>query len=233
MAEAASGTFLLLHGTYLGGWSWRPVADVLRQHGHRVLAPSLDGCGERHGAMRPGIDTETQAAEIAELVRFEDLRDVVVVGTSSGGTVAAKAAETVPERVNRLVFVDALLLDDGQSVRDVVNSPPTAHMDEVSMGPSASQLRERTFADLAPELREWAVARTTLHPTLTITRPVSLPRFFDMSWDARVIWCSGSKYPGEEHQRHYADRLGAEWIEMKEGHYPFLTAPRELAALIV
>ena len=113
-------TFVLVHGSFQGGWIWQHAANRLRAAGHRVYAPSLDGCGERKGTVRPGITTETHADEIAQLLFYEDLKDVVLVGTSSGGMVVCRAAELMRDRVGRLVFVDALALFDGESLRDIV-----------------------------------------------------------------------------------------------------------------
>ena len=70
-------TYVLLHGSNQGGWIWQPVVNRLRAAGHQVYAPSLDGCGERKGQMRPGITAETQADEVAQLMFYEDLSDVV------------------------------------------------------------------------------------------------------------------------------------------------------------
>ena len=112
---------VLIHGAYQGGWIWQRVVSRLTAAGHRVFAPSLDGCAERRHALRPGISTETHGAEIAELLFFEDLRDVVLVGTSSGGMVVCSAAERARERVGRLVLADALALLDGESIGDIVN----------------------------------------------------------------------------------------------------------------
>ena len=111
-------TFVLIHGSYQGGWIWQPVANRLRAAGHEVYAPSLDGCAERKHSLRPGVTTETHAAEIADLLFYEDLRDVVMVGTSSGGMVECRAAEMRRDRISRLVFVDALALLDGERIRD-------------------------------------------------------------------------------------------------------------------
>ena len=86
-------TFVLIHGAYQGGLIWKPVADRLRNQGHLVLTPSLDGCSERKDQVRAGITTETHAAEIAELLFYQDLKDVVLAGTSTGGMVMACAAE--------------------------------------------------------------------------------------------------------------------------------------------
>src|SRR5438067_12011197 len=119
-------TYVLVHGSYQGGWIWQKVADRLRGTGHRVYAPSLDGCAERKSTVRPGITTETQADEVAQLLFYEDLRDVVLVGTSSGGMVACRVAELMRDRVARLALVDALALFTGERIGDIVTRSTAA-----------------------------------------------------------------------------------------------------------
>ena len=97
-------TYVLVHGSYQGGWIWQKVADRLRAAGHQVYAPSLDGCAERKSTVRPGITTETQAEEVAQLLFYEDLKDVVLAGTSSGGMVVCRVAELMRDRIGRLAF---------------------------------------------------------------------------------------------------------------------------------
>src|SRR5437764_10582831 len=113
-------TYVLIHGSYQGGWIWKPVATRLRAAGHQVYTPSLEGCAERKSQVRPGITTETQAEEVAQLLFYEDLREVVLVGTSSGGMVLFRVVELMSERISRLVFVDALALLRGVSIGDIV-----------------------------------------------------------------------------------------------------------------
>src|SRR4029077_2280359 len=117
---AAMATYVLVHGAYQGGWIWKPVAERLRGAGHRVFAPTLDGCGERHDQVRPGITVATHGQEIAKLLFYEDLDRVMLVGTSSGGMVICKAAELARDRIGRLFFVDALALMSGERVGDIV-----------------------------------------------------------------------------------------------------------------
>ncbi|HET8995316.1 MAG TPA: alpha/beta hydrolase, partial [Acetobacteraceae bacterium] len=111
---------VLLHGAYQGGWIWQRVATRLRAAGHAVYSPTMDGCAERRHQLRAGIDTSTYVSEIAELLFYEDLCDVVLVGTSSGGMVVCGAAEKMRHRVARLVLVDALALFNGERTRDIV-----------------------------------------------------------------------------------------------------------------
>ena len=114
-------TFVLIHGAYQGGWIWQPTAARLRAAGHLVYAPSLDGCAERRRSLRPAITPATHATDIAELMFYEDLRDVVLAATSTGGMVLCRAAELARERIARLVFIDALALLDGERVAEIVN----------------------------------------------------------------------------------------------------------------
>ena len=144
-------TFVLIHGAYQGGWIWSPVAARLREAGHAVYAPSLDGCAERSAQARRGITTETQADEIAELMRYEDLNEVVLVGTSSGGMVLTRVAEIARERVRRIVFVDALALYHGETIRDIV-SGAAIDASEVSTGPAPGAMLDALSASMEPEL---------------------------------------------------------------------------------
>lgn len=224
-------TFVLIHGAYQGGWIWKPVVERLAGGGHRVLAPSLDGCAERKSQVRAGITTETQAAEIADLLSYQDLSDVVLAGTSTGGMVMVRTAELARERVKRLVFVDALALLDGEALPDIVKRPSAVDT-ELTSGPSRQDFETRLFADLDPATRRWALGRCTPHPIAPMRAPVSLERFWQETWSASVIWCRRSANPPVVHQRRTADRLKAHWHELDTGHYPMLSEPARLAQLI-
>jgi pimeloyl-ACP methyl ester carboxylesterase len=225
-------SFVLIHGSYQGGWIWQRAADRLRAAGHTVYAPTLDGCAERKHSLRPGITTETHAAEIAELLFYEDLHDVAMVGTSSGGMVLCRAAESVRDRISRLVFVDALALLDGERIRDIVRRS-TAVPSGLAAGPTREDAESRLFADLDPATRAWALDRYTLHPIGIYENPVKLESFWTQQWPATVIWCRRAANPSEAHQRRTADKLNALWHELDTGHYPMLSMPDELTALLI
>ncbi|GGC63560.1 esterase [Siccirubricoccus deserti] len=222
---------LLIHGAYQGGWIWDPVAEILRAAGHRVEAPSLEGCGERAGALRPGITTESQAEELAAYLGRQDLRGVTMVGTSTGGMVMCRLAELVPNRIGRLVFADALALQDGEALPDIVKRP-TAVNTALTSGPSRHDAETRLFAELDPATRAWALERITQHPISPMVDKVVLPRFWSMPWQASVIWCRRSANPPVAHQRRAQQALGASWHELDTGHYPMLSEPKALAAII-
>lgn len=227
-------TYVLIHGAYQGGWIWQPTALRLLAEGHRVYAPSLDGCGDRRHQLRPGITVETQAADIAELLFYEDLHDVALTGTSSGGMVACRTAEMARERIARLVFVDALALIDGERVSDIVNRPTPRVSTPLAVAPSREDAENRSFADLVPELRALALARYTPHPIAAMEEPVSLKSFWSQRWPGTtVIRCRRAANPPEAHQRRTAEKLGGKYLEIDAGHYPMLSHPDLLAPLLM
>ena len=225
-------TYVLLHGANQGGWIWQNVTPHLRAAGHNVFAPTLDGCAERRHALRPGIDTESHAAEVAELLFFEDLHDVVLVGTSCGGMVACRVAELARPRISRIVLADALALFNGEAVTDHVKRP-TAVTTELATGPSPEDAANRMLISLPEPIKSWALARITPHPVAVLAAPVKLDSFWGQSWNASVIWCRQSVNPPVAHQRRAQEKLGANWAELDTGHYPMLTEPERLACLMM
>jgi pimeloyl-ACP methyl ester carboxylesterase len=223
---------VLIHGSYQGGWIWQTVANRLRAEGHQVYAPTLDGCAERSGSLRPGITVESHAAEVAQLLFYENLHDVVLVGTSSGGMVMARTAETARERIGRLLYADALALRHGEKVSDIVGQPSSITND-LALGPSREDAAGRLFVNLEPDVRDFAVERVTLHPIAVHKQAVQLDSFWSQDWDASVLYCRRAPNPGEAHQRRCAETLGARWHELDTGHYPMLSAPDELTQLIL
>ena len=226
-------TYVLVHGAYQGGWIWKPVATRLRAAGHLVHVPTLDGCGERAHTIRPGITVTTHAREVAGLLFYEDLSNVILAGTSSGGMVIQKAAELARDRIARVAFVDALALVPGEKVDNIVKRSAPNETTAISTGPTKADAESRLFRDLDPALRAWALARVTPHPIAALEAPMEPTAFWDQSWKATVIRCRQAVNPPEAHQRRTAERLKAAWHELDTGHYPMLSEPEALARLIV
>ena len=226
-------TYALVHGAYQGGWIWNPVVTRLRNAGHAVYAPTLDGCAERSHQLRAGITVSTHAQEIAGLLFYADLRDVVLVGTSSGGMVIQKASETARDRIARLMFVDALALLPGERVDAIVKRPTPNKMGDLATGPSREDAENRMFKNLEPSLRAWVVDRITPHPVAALEAPMVATTFWDQKWSASVIRCTQAVNPPETHQRRTAEKLGGSYHELDTGHYPMLSAPDELVKLLI
>lgn len=112
-------TYVLVHGGGGGGWVWGRMAPLLRAAGHEVFTPTLTGVGERSHLLRPDTDLETHIADIQAVLFYEDLSDVILVGHSYGGMVITAAADKVPERIGKLVYLDAAHPKNGESLADV------------------------------------------------------------------------------------------------------------------
>ena len=226
-------TFVMIHGAYQGGWIWKPVATRLRAQGHVAHAPTLDGCAERRHQLRPGITVAVHAREIADFLFYEDLREVVLVGTSSGGMVIQKAAELARDRIARLSFVDALALLPGERVSDLVKRATPREAGDLATGPTRADAENRMFKDLDPSLLTWALDRITPHPIAALEAPMVPTTFWDQKWSASVIRCTQAVNPPEAHQRRTAEKLGASYHELDTGHYPMLSAPDDLTKLLL
>jgi len=221
-------TYVLVHGSWTGGWVWKLVAERLRAAGHDVHHPTLDGCAERAGALRPGITLDTQGKEIADYLFYQDLSDVVLVGTSSGGMVIARAAELARERIRRLVFIDALCPMPGETT-SVINGRPPRNSEGLAYGLRPDQIQANAFAEVPSPIRDWAVDRHTLHPSAPTEDPADLRTFWSQSWRVDVLNSKRSPRPPEAHQRRTAEKLGGTYREIDAGHYPMLSHPDEIA----
>src|SRR5262245_41474259 len=115
-------TFVLVPGFWLGGWAWQEVTGRLRAAGHDAYPVTLTGLGERAHLARPEIDLDTHLTDVLNLLTYQDLRDVVLVGHSYGGLVVTGVADRAGDRVGRLVYVDSGPLPDGWAHQDF--SPP-------------------------------------------------------------------------------------------------------------
>ena len=224
---------MLIHGAFQGGWIWKLVASQLRAQGHLVIVPTLDGCGERAMHIRPGITTETQAQELSKFLWSEDLRNMALVGASAGGMVMARVAELQRNRVNRLVFADALALFDGESIRDISGSSHHSVVTDLVTGPTRQERFDRFIQDMPKELASWAADRSTQHPIGCFREPMILEKFWNQDWKASVVWCKQARRPGIEHQRRAAKKLRAKWFELDTGHFPQLSMPAELTRVIL
>jgi pimeloyl-ACP methyl ester carboxylesterase len=113
-------TYILVHGSWSGGWQWKPVRDLLEHAGHRVLAPSLTGMADRHHLATPDIGLRTHIDDIVRLIEWEDLHDIILVGHSYGGMVITGAAAARPERIAHLVYLDAFLPRPEEAAWDIL-----------------------------------------------------------------------------------------------------------------
>src|ERR1700751_3053516 len=120
MAGARS-TFVLVHGAWHGGWCWRRVSDLLEAKGHKVFTPTLTGLGERSHLLRAGINVSTHATDVVNLMKWERLSNVVLCGHSYGGRVGSRVAEQMAAAIDSIVFLDAFVPENGDSMFDITS----------------------------------------------------------------------------------------------------------------
>jgi pimeloyl-ACP methyl ester carboxylesterase len=168
--------FLMVPGAWLGGWCWRDVAAGLQAAGHRVIGATLTGLGERAHLASPETGLETHVSDIVSLFSWRDLHEVTLVGHSFGGTVITAVAERVPDRIRRLVYLDASVPNDGESNDDVIGPAMASQLREsaISRGdgwlvPPADYVARRLSDHM---VRSWVEARLTPHPLRPFGEPV-------------------------------------------------------------
>ncbi len=123
-ASPEKNTYVLVPGAWGGGWDWRHVDDLLTADGNKIFRSTLTGLGERVHLASTNIDLDTHIQDVVNVILWEDLHDVVLVGHSYGGMVVTGVADRVPERLKRVVYVDAMLPENGESV---LTAMPPAH----------------------------------------------------------------------------------------------------------
>lgn len=119
-AQTAKPTIVIVHGAWGGAWAFRKVDAELRDKGYNVYRPQLTGLGERVHLARPDIGLSTHIEDVVNMIRFEDLHDIILVGHSYGGMVITGVADRVPDRIKRLIYVDAFAPNDGESAFSIV-----------------------------------------------------------------------------------------------------------------
>ena len=117
--DAGGKTYVLAHGSWHGGWCWRPVAERLAAAGHRVYAPSYTGMGDRAHLLSRSITIDTFVEDLVQVIQTEELNDVILVGHSFGGIPITGVADRIPERLAHLVYFDAIVLQSGQNAFSV------------------------------------------------------------------------------------------------------------------
>lgn len=232
--------FVLVHGGWQAGWCWDAVAPILRSRGHQVFAPTLRGSEE--GAVdRSGVDLTTIGDGLVAAIKQEELRDIVLVGHSGGGPAIQYAADRLVENTWQVVFVDAWVLHDGESIYDVL---PTPFADS---GRAAAATRPDRTVPMDPAV--WRTGfmngatddriaevwdRLVPVPIGWLEEPISLPRFWDAALPSGYVFLSEDQGMPTEVYRAMAARLSNPRIVECEGpHEAMLTHPAALAEAIL
>jgi pimeloyl-ACP methyl ester carboxylesterase len=224
-------TFVLVHGGWAGGWHWREVASSLRAAGHDVFTPTLTGLGERVHLASPEIGLDTHIQDILMVLEYEELRDVILVGYSYSGMVITGVAERAPDRLAHLVYLDAYVPQDGESLLDMLGPGVAAFIEQAAQAYGDGWRIPHNPPD-AP--------RRTPHPLKTGQQPVSVTNPSAAALPRTFIYCIHDKDtmgPVGLPITQAAERARSDsrwrYRELQTGHSPWETAPRELASLLL
>jgi len=227
-------TFVVAHGAWSSGWAWKRMRPLLREAGHEVFTPSYTGLGERSHLATPEVGLETHIQDIVNVLFYEDLSDVILLGHSYGGMVATGVADRVPERIKKVVYLDAFVPRDGQALQDLTRrrddgpsgGPPTVEGWLVPPNPPS--------ADASPEDLAWVTPRRGPQPRKTFEQPVRLTGAVERL--PRVYIKCLRINPSDVFEQFAArarNEPGWQYEEIDATHSPNVTAPDELAEILL
>jgi pimeloyl-ACP methyl ester carboxylesterase len=241
-----SATFVLVHPAWHGAWYWKKVAPLLRAKGHEVYTPTLTGLGELAHLARPEVGLRTHIEDVASVLEYGDLRSVILVGNSSGGAVITGVAERAPQRIAQLVYLDAFVPADGQSILDLLPRDRRRAFEEFARSEGKGWLLPR-FAPLPWEqiVRniwgvndkadvQWMLPRLVATPFGHFTEPVERTNRASDTLARTYVRCLEFKHAGFDEYAAMARRTPTwRYREMASPHLPPVTHPRELTELLV
>jgi pimeloyl-ACP methyl ester carboxylesterase len=232
-------TYVLVHGAGHGGWCYQRLARLLRAEGHEVYTPTLTGLGERSHLLTPDVGLDTHIADVVGVLVNEDLHDVILAGHSYGGIVITGAADRALDRVGELVFLDAAILYDGESLAEVTPAIGAMYAEAKMVGgvdlvlwPDQPIARSIYGVDDAADWA-WMAERLRPHPWRAFNDPLRLQNAAAVAALPRtVINCPSTleKRVGESLARyHVGDRV---W-EIDTGHDLMITEPQKTAEMLL
>lgn len=232
-------TFVLVHGAWHGGWCWRRVASRLRAAGHDVYTPSLTGLGERAHLLSPSIDLDTHIHDVINVLEYEELTGVVLVGHSYAGAVITGVADRAASRLAHLVYLDAFVPRDGEALFDL-HPPPMrdgmrARSDAEGQGwrlppPTVGPV---LFGITDPADLDWVRGKLGPQPRRPHEQPLRLAHAAGAPLPRTFVYCT-DKTPGDPFaaMAQRAREEGWGYTELPTGHDAMVTMPEELVALL-
>ena len=228
-------TFVVAHGAWSAGWAWKKMHPLMRTLGHTLVTPTYTGIGERAHLAHAGIDLDTHITDILNVLSYEDLREVVLIGHSYGGMVATGVADRAAERISHLVYLDAFAPRHGDSLLSL-NSAESRNrvLEGVRTQGDGWRIPANPLPpDTHPDDVAWSMARRVMQPLQTWLQPIALTGAVN-ALPTSYIYCKKSG-PGDVF-RQFADRARAEagwtYCEMDASHNPHITVPQALMAVL-
>jgi pimeloyl-ACP methyl ester carboxylesterase len=230
-------SFVLVHGAWHGSWCWKRVRQRLQSAGHDVHTPTLSGVGERSHLLSPDITLETHIRDVENLIRWEELDDIILVGHSYAGMIVTAVADRMPERIRSLVYLDAFVPQDGQSLVDLLPDSNKAVMLEGTRvdgeGWKVPPIPAEVFAVNEAD-RDWVDRQCTVQALASFEEPVRLRGGIDRI--ARITYVLASRFDQDSPFPPFlelAKRRGWRTDGMACGHDVMLDMPDEVTRLLI
>lgn len=228
--------FVLIHGAWHGGWCWREVARMLRAAGHEVFTPTMTGLGERAHLLNADVGLPTFIDDACAVIECEELQDVVLVGHSFGGLVISGVADRMKERIRKLVYLDALVVQSGQSAMSIL--PPEVQKERSrTIDPEGLRMALPSpdkFGVFEPAHVDRVAPRITPHPLKTYTEALILRHPIGNGLPKTYIAVTDPWYSPLADVRAWV-KIQADWSwrEIATGHDAMVTAPQALSSLLM
>jgi pimeloyl-ACP methyl ester carboxylesterase len=229
-------TFVLIHGAWHGSWCWKRVRKALQDQGHQVFTPTLTGLAERSHLLSPAVNLDTHIDDVVNLIRWEELSDVVLCGHSYAGAVVSGVADRIPDRIRSLVYLDAFLPEDGQSLLDLLpEGQRQQQLDGVNSAgdgwkvpPIPGEFFHVNAQDLA-----WMNAQCTWQPLATFQQKIRLTGSGHTIRNVAYILATGYDHSPFPPFFEKAKARGWKTLSVPCGHDVMLDMPAELTQILI
>jgi pimeloyl-ACP methyl ester carboxylesterase len=241
--------YVLVGGAWLGGWCWQPIARRLREEGHDAYPVTLTGLGERVHLASPEVDLETHITDVVNLIEFEDIHDVVLLGHSYAAIVVTGAADRIPERISQVVYLDAGPFPSGLAFIETYPPEARTHVERqveelgdgwrLPMPPWDELAQQASLEGLDDDQLRVMRSQATPQPFGTYTQPLRLENPAREDLPKVGILCSFSLAQVQEMIASGSPLAqafsGPNWqfIELLTGHWPMFSRPDDLAAALL
>jgi pimeloyl-ACP methyl ester carboxylesterase len=230
------GTFVLVHGAWHGSWCWKRVRSALQRQGHEVFTPTLTGVGERSHLLDRNVNLQTHVDDVLNLIRWEELDDVVLCGHSYAGCVVSSVADRIPERIAHLVYLDAFVPETGRSLHDCLPEDQRALQVDLALQvgdgwkvpPIPAEIFNVNVAD-----RAWVDRLCTAQPMATFQQPV-LRTGKPFPAD-RTTYVLATGWEGSPFAQFYEGAVASGWHthRLDGGHDLMLDRPQETTQILL
>jgi len=222
-------TFVLVHGSWHGGWCWKKLASELATRGHTCRTTTLSGMGEHYHTASPNINLSTHILDITNFLEFEDLTNVILVGHSYGGMVITGVADQ-SDRIGKLVYLDAIVPEHGENAFSLINGLEQDFSTKADANGMVPPWPPERYGVTDPSDIAWMATRLTPLPILTHREKLNAPKMKAKMLPRYFVHCTQFNLGGQFAKK--IRREGAAVFELNSGHDAMIIEPKKLASIL-